>query len=200
MRRGASRTAAYHPHRSPVSGVRCPPVRCPTRSVRSQSGRVCLPPQVVTLGPGLGGRATPPSSRGGQSGVGGGPGPGWVGRRPRVPAERPGRRAGVRSARGWRRRCGTGGGCGARWPRLPRGCRRDLGWRPRWVVVGLPPGWAGPEGPMGLLAGRACGPSAAQAGSVRSRLVADSAVTCGNGWWACQDSNLRPHPERESPV
>src|SRR5215211_2715960 len=40
-----------------------------------------------------------------------------------------------------------------------------------------------------------CGPSAAQAGSERSRLAADSAVTCGNGWWACQDLNLGPHPD-----
>jgi hypothetical protein len=35
--------------------------------------------------------------------------------------------AGVRSARGWRRRQGAGAGCGARWPHLPRGCRRGLG-------------------------------------------------------------------------
>ena len=40
----------------------------------------------------------------------------------------------------------------------------------------------------------ACGPSAAQARSERSRLAAASAVTCGNGWWACQDLNLGPHP------
>jgi hypothetical protein len=40
-----------------------------------------------------------------------------------------------------------------------------------------------------------CGPSAAQAGSGRSRLAAGSSVTCGIGWWACQDLNLGPHPD-----
>jgi hypothetical protein len=43
--------------------------------------------------------------------------------------------AGGQSTRGWRRRCGTGAGCGARWPRLPRGCHPVLGARPRCVVV-----------------------------------------------------------------
>jgi hypothetical protein len=58
------------------------------------------------------------------------------------------------------------------------------------VVMGLPPGWAGPEGPVGVPAGWAYGPSAAQAGGGRSRVAADSAVTCWIGWWACQDLNL----------
>jgi hypothetical protein len=48
---------------------------------------------------------------------------------------------------------------------------------------------------MGLPVGWACGPSAAQAGSERSRLAADSALTCDDGWWAWEDLNLRLHPE-----
>jgi hypothetical protein len=51
------------------------------------------------------------------------------------PAERPGRLGRRAERRGWRRREGTGGGCSARWPHLPRGCRPGLGARPRWVVV-----------------------------------------------------------------
>jgi hypothetical protein len=55
------------------------------------------------------------------------------------------------------RRCGGAvarEGCGARWPRLPRGCRRGwVGDHGGWWSWGRPPGWAGPEGPMGLLAG-----------------------------------------------
>jgi hypothetical protein len=43
--------------------------------------------------------------------------------------------AGVRSARGWRLRCGHGAGCSARLPHRWRGCRPGLGARPRWVVV-----------------------------------------------------------------
>jgi hypothetical protein len=93
-----------------------------------------------------------------------------------------------------------------------RGWRRrevaaPAAWLPSWV------GWATtlgggrgagcrggrtPEGPMGLLAGMGCGPSAARAGSGRSRLATSSAVTCGNGWWACQDLNLGPHPDRKT--
>jgi hypothetical protein len=68
-------------------------------------------------------------------------------------------------------------------------------------------GWVGDHGewwswrrPVGVAIcsgsrrGWGCGPSAAQAGSGRSRLAAGSAVTCGDGWWACQDLNLGPHP------
>ena len=47
---------------------------------------------------------------------------------------------------------------------------------------------------MGCRRGWAHGPSAAQAGSERSRLAAGSALTCDDGWWACQDLNLGPHP------
>jgi hypothetical protein len=46
--------------------------------------------------------------------------------------------------------------------------------------------------------GWGCGPGAAQADGGRSRLAAGSAVTCGNGWWACQDLNLGPHPYQQS--
>jgi hypothetical protein len=53
---------------------------------------------------------------------------------------------------------------------------------------------------MGVLVGMACGPSAAQASSQRSRLAAGSALTCADGWWACQDLNLGPHPYQQSPA
>jgi translation initiation factor IF-2 len=83
------------------------------------------------------GQAVLPSSRGGQRGVGGGPGRVGGGGGACPLSDQAGQ-AGVRSAVAGRRRCGTGGGCGARWPRLPRGCRREPGWRPRWVVVAEP--------------------------------------------------------------
>jgi len=113
--------------------------------------------------------------------------PGWV-RRPRVPAARPGR---------------PGRGAECRWL-AARGGRASrvaaalgLGGRPRCVVVVEPA--ARVDGPRkGRWACRrrwACGPDAAQAGGGRSWLAAGSAVTCGNGWWACQDLNLEPHPE-----
>jgi hypothetical protein len=78
------------------------------------------------------------------------PGPGWV-RRRRVPAERP-CQAGVRSARGWRRseaqdEAAARGGrtcCVA----AVGGLGGDHG---AWWSWGLPPEWAGPEGPRGLL-------------------------------------------------
>jgi hypothetical protein len=131
------------------------------------------------------------------SGVAGHPDRGVGGRRRRrLTAERPGR-PGRRAERRRRRlRCGHGAGCSARWPQRSRGCRPRAGWAT--TVSGgrgaCRPGGRGPEGPVGVPAGWACGPSAAQAGSGRSRLAADSAVTCWNGWWACQDLNLGPHP------
>jgi hypothetical protein len=89
------------------------------------------------------------------SGVGGGPGPGGVtaGGRAR-PAERPGRPG----RRAKRRRLWLRGGHGSRLqrevPQRPRGCR------PGWVATTVGgghgagrPGWAGPEGPMGVPAG-----------------------------------------------
>jgi hypothetical protein len=124
-------------------------------------------------------------------------GPGWVrcGAAARDRLSDQAGQAGVRSARGWRRE-GTGAGR-----------RREVAapavWLPLlgWVATTVRgrrgacrPGRRGPEGPMGLPAGWACGPSAAQAGSERSRLAVSSAVTWGDGWWACQDLNLGPHP------
>jgi hypothetical protein len=88
-------------------------------------------------------------------GVAGRPGPGGMrAARPRVPAERPGR-PGRRAERPcWRRREGTGAGCGARWPHLPRGCRPVLGARPRCVVVVEPAARVGgPRGDDGLAGG-----------------------------------------------
>jgi hypothetical protein len=51
---------------------------------------------------------------------------------------------------------------------------------------------------MGVPAGMACGPSAAQAGSEPSRLADCSVVTCDVAWWACQDLNLGPHPYQQN--
>jgi hypothetical protein len=110
----------------------------------------------------------------------------------RCATSRPGRRA----ERPWlAAERGTGCGCGARWPRLPRGCRRGL----VATTVGggrgaCRPGGRGRRGRWACWRGWACGPSAAQAGSQRCRPRAGSAVTCGIGWWACQDLNLGPHP------
>jgi hypothetical protein len=41
-------------------------------------------------------------------------------------------------------------------------------------------------------------PQRGPAGRERSRLAAGSAVTCEDGWWACQDLNLGPHPYQGS--
>jgi hypothetical protein len=139
--------------------------------------------------------------RGGHWEVGAGPGRrvGCGPRRPRLPAERPGR-PGRRPERPSR--------AAARWARVqaaaPGGCTPRLaavlGWaRPRWVVVAEPDARVGgPGGPLEVPAGMACGPSAAQAGSERARLAAGSALTCDDGWWACQDLNLGPHPYQQS--
>jgi hypothetical protein len=130
------------------------------------------------------------------------PGRVGCGRRPRFP------RWGTR--RGWPA-CGAPSLTAALWAReqaAARGGRSGrvaaalgLGWGPpRWVVVVVPAArvdgarkdqWA-------CRRGWACGPSAAQAGSGRSWLAADSAVTCDDGWWACQDLNLGPHPYQQS--
>ena len=140
--------------------------------------------------------------RGGHWEVAGGPGPpGWV---------RAAAAALAHSATGQARppsgapvagggAVGTGAGCSARWlhPRLAAvlGWVRDHG---GWSSPSLTPGWAAPEGQGRCRRGWACGPSAAQAGSERPRLAAGSAVTCDDGWWACQDLNLGPHPYQVS--
>ena len=121
------------------------------------------------------GRATLPRSHVGQWRVGGGPGRLGEAAAALDPAERPGG-PGRRAERPWL--------AAALWA------------RPRCVVVVEPD--AGWRGPMGLPAGWACGPSAAQADGGRSRLAASSAVTCDDGWWACQDLNLGPHPYQQS--
>jgi hypothetical protein len=146
-------------------------------------------------------RATLPS-RVGQGEVAGGPGPpgGCGPRRPRLPTERPGRpgRGGERPSR--RLRGGHGSGlqpevaAPATW-RSSSSWGRDHG---AWSSPSLTPGWADPEGPLEVPAGWACGPSAAQADGGRSRPAAGSAVTCDDGWWACQDLNLGPHPYQQS--
>ena len=127
--------------------------------------------------------------------VGYGPG------RPRLPAERsgrPGPACGAPVAGGCA--VGTGG-------RLQREVAAPAAWRPSsgwggdhggWSWPRLTPGWAGPGGPGGCRRGWGCGPSAAQAGGERARLAAGNAVTCGNGWWAWEDLNLRLHPYQQS--
>jgi hypothetical protein len=188
------------------------------------SGRVRLPPPpAVALGPGRGGRATVTTATGRgpggrpqpraagstaeepwggrrrqaralvSRGVGGGPGPGWGGRRPPLPAARPGRpgrRAEPPVAGG-----GAVGqaGPGASWAHRPRSCRPRAGW-------GDHGGWWSWRRPVGVATrsgcrpGCGCGPSAAQGGSWRSRLVAGSAgpVMIMVAWL---DLNLGPHPE-----
>jgi hypothetical protein len=116
----------------------------------------------------------PLASRAGQAGVPGRPSPAAArghGRRPQREVAAPAAR--LPSSDGW---ATTVGGC--------RGaCRpRERAGRGRW---GCRRGWA-------------CGPSAAQAGSERSRLAAGSALSCDDGWWACQDLNLGPHPYQQS--
>jgi hypothetical protein len=100
--------------------------------------------------------------------------------------------AGVRSAGRRRLREGTGGGCApAVW--LPSSIA--VGDHAEWLSWRPPPAW---RGRWACRRGWGCGPSAAQAGSERSRLAADSALTCDDGWWACQDLNLGPHPYQQS--
>jgi hypothetical protein len=82
--------------------------------------------------------------------------------------------AGVGSARGWRLREGRGAGASARLLHRPRGCRPRAGWA---TTVGggrgacRAGGWAR-RGRWACRRGWACGPSAAQAGSQRSRVAA----------------------------
>ena len=125
---------------------------------------------------------------------------GWGRRRPRLPAEQPGR-PGRRSERPSR--------AAARWARVQAaapGCRMPRGWRPRAgcaTTVGGRRRAGRPGGRPRRGQGRcrrrgACGPSAAQADSECSQLAAGSALTCDDGWWACQDLNLGPHPYQVS--
>jgi hypothetical protein len=127
-----------------------------------------------------GGRAAPPSSRVGQQGVGGGPSPGlWAGGGRACPLRDQAGQAGVRSARGWRRRCGRGS-------RLRRELAAPAAWLPPagwWATTVSGGRGGGPSGrpPARVPAGMGgCGPSAAQAGSGRSRLATGSAVTWGD--------------------
>jgi hypothetical protein len=82
--------------------------------------------------------------------------------------------AGVGSARGWRLRERRGAGASARLLHRPRGCRPRAGWA---TTVGggrgacRAGGWAR-RGRWACRRGWACGPSAAQAGSQRSRVAA----------------------------
>jgi hypothetical protein len=193
-------------------------------STRPVSSRLVSPPSVRTRpsppmlrrwrwGPGRGGRATlTPGTGGGPGGCRAGDGsttvqeartratlptsgwsvggrwrtgpPGWV----RAGAAALARRA-TRQARPAR------GGC-------IRGVAAVPGWdaRPRWVVVAEPAGRVGgPGGPRGGAGGdERAAPARPPAGSERSQLAAGSAVTCDDGWWACQDLNLGPHPYQGS--
>src|SRR5829696_1680122 len=129
--------------------------------------------------------------------VGGGPGPGRVRAAATLDAGLRAGQAGVRSARRrWRR-------CGAREEAAARGCRTDA-WLPS------SDGWAttvrGCRGACrrggrarradGLAGGNGrAAPARPRLGYERSRLAADSAVTCDDGWWAWEDLNLGPHPD-----
>jgi hypothetical protein len=224
----AVRTAGVHPSSVQPSGVQPSGVQPsgvqpsgPDASVSSHSGRWrwgagrCGGAPVTTgtgRGPGglprrraarstanrPGGRAALPRSRGGQWGVAGGlAGLGAGGRV--CPLSDQAGQAGVRSAGGWRRE-----GMGAGWRReaaAPAAWLPSSGWvrdHGAWSSPSLTPGWAAPEGPLDVPAGWACGPSAAQVDGGRSRLAIDSAVTCGNEEWACQDLNLGPHPYQQN--
>jgi hypothetical protein len=204
--------------------VRCPAGCCPPRSVRTRPSRPTPGgggDQVEAVGnrhhrngsspaglPRLGaarwtaeqaGRGRGCRGRVGQWGSVADPGRGVGGwRRRRLTAERPGR-PGRRAERPW-----LAAGLWARERAAARGGRTccmaaalGLGGRPRWVVVVGPAARVGRarRGQWACRRGSGCGPSAAQAGGGRFRLAAGSAVTCGNGWWACQDLNLGPHPD-----
>jgi hypothetical protein len=96
----------------------------------------------------------------------------------------PGRRA---ERRRWRLRGGHGSrlqrevAAAAAW--LPSGLGGDHG---GWWSWACRPGGRARRGRWACRRGWACGPGAAQAGSGRSRFATDSAVTCGNGWWAAR--------------
>jgi hypothetical protein len=94
---------------------------------------------------------------------------------------------------------GSGAGRSARLPQRPCGCRRGLGGdHGGWWSWGLPPGWAGLEGPVGVPAGMGVrpqrGPGWQRALPARCRQRCD----LRGGWWACQDLNLGPHPYQQS--
>jgi hypothetical protein len=124
------------------------------------------------------------------------PGRAVLGRR-RLTADRPGR-PGRRAGRPW-----LAAALWAREQAPARGCCTGrvaavLGWagdHGGWWSWRLTRGWMGPEGQWACRRGWACGPSAAQAGSGRDRPAGSSALTCDDGWWACQDLNLGPHPD-----
>jgi hypothetical protein len=166
------------------------------RRNRSRSRWAAVPSSGPVDGPAGLGRAALPRSHVGRGVVGGLAG--WV----RAAAAALDRlsdqagQAGGRSARGWRRRGGHGS-------RLQREVAAAAAWLPSWAgwatTVGgghgaCRPGGRVRRGRWACRRGWACGPSAAQAGSGRSRVAAGSALTCGVGWWACQDLNLGPHP------
>jgi hypothetical protein len=103
--------------------------------------------------------------------------------------------AGVRSAR----RCGCAVGTGAAAARggrtghvaaVPSGCATTV----RGRRGGCRSGGRARRGRWACRRGWGCGPSAAQAGGERPRLAANRPLTCDDGWWACQDLNLGPHP------
>jgi hypothetical protein len=119
-------------------------------------------------------------------------------RRPRVTVDRPGRPGRVRSTRRWRLRCGHGSRLQRELAAPAAGLLSWAGWATtvRGGRGARRPGGRAGKGRWACRREWVCGPRAAQAGSGRSRLADGSAVTCGNGWWACQDLNLGPHPER----
>jgi hypothetical protein len=122
------------------------------------------------------------------------PGPGrdrgGVGQRPRSTAWPTRRsRSRARIARQGSRRARRGSPtCGRLRPgRHGHGCRHGPTMPGRLVACS--------GGLLGATARRACGPTAAQAGSGYDRPGGGSALSWENRGWACQDLNLGPHPD-----
>jgi hypothetical protein len=68
-----------------------------------------------------------------------------------------------------------------------------------WPRLTLAPGQARPA--CGAACRRGCARAREQAaarGCRACRVAADSALSCRDGWWACQDLNLGPHPYQVS--
>jgi hypothetical protein len=189
------RTRPTRPPQAVALGTR--PVRRGTlhHGHGSRSRWAAAPSSSPGVGRGRPGRGRRCRARASVSGVGGGPRPGWV--RAAALARCPARQA--RLALG----APVAGGCGRQESRCQREVAAPAAWLPSSGWVGdhggwwswrLTRGWMGPEGPMGVPAGMGVRP---QRGPGRQPALPGrrgSAVTCGDGWWACQDLNLGPHP------
>jgi hypothetical protein len=205
--------------------VRCPAVCCPPPSVRSRpsphlrrwrwdqaeaAGQPSpqQPVEVRWAAATSGAGSTTEEPWGGRRrqaravvsrGVGSGPGPGVVGGAAAAPRARCAtRQARPALERPWLAAAPWAGAGPARALAAPAAWLPSSGW------VGDHGEWWSGRRPVGVAArsgcrrAGGCGPSAAQGGRGHSWLVAGSAVTWGDGWWACQDLNLGPHPYQQS--